>query len=80
MRISAARPALSAAIAMWRPVLNFLPVKRLTPRRKTIRAGTRTVEMRNARPRICSRYSRLATSSILRGELRFIGISLPRFE
>src|ERR1700728_4041156 len=64
--MSAARSALSAAMAMRRPVASLRPVKLLTPRRKMISAGTRRVEMRKARPRICSRYSRRATRSMLR--------------
>src|ERR1700738_5556339 len=42
--------------------------------------GTRMVDTRNARPRICSRYSRLATSSRLRIGLASHGLNEDLFE
>src|SRR5258708_25445195 len=43
-------------------------------------AGTRIVEILNARPRICSRYSRLATSNRLRIGLASHGLNEYLFE
>src|ERR1700692_2678596 len=42
--------------------------------------GTRTVDTRNARPRICSRYSRLATSNRLRIGFASHGLNENLFE
>ena len=48
------------------PVPILLPVYALTARIATSTAGTRMVDTLNARPRICSRYSRFAIRSMLR--------------
>src|SRR5580698_8193167 len=78
--MSEASAALSAATTMCLPVPIFRPANPLTPSRKTISSGTSTVENRKARPRICSRYSRFATSSILRIGLASHGLDEDLFK
>src|SRR6185437_6215811 len=51
------------------PTPRLRVVRRLPPINRTISTGTSTVDKRKARPRIFSRYSRLAINRTLRGSL-----------
>src|SRR5580658_2726426 len=64
--MSFANAVLSAAIATCLPVPIFLPVYALTASNPISTSGTSMVDILKARPRICSKYSRFAISSILR--------------
>src|SRR5271165_376779 len=62
-------------MAMCRCAAIFLPVKLVMPRAKRASAGTIMVDRRKARPRIFSRYSRRAMSSMLRDNRLGIGLA-----
>src|ERR1035441_121996 len=59
-RMLSASVALSAAIATCLPESAWRPVKYIATSMPRMHNGSSTVENLNARPRICSRYSRLA--------------------